>query len=153
MSQAKQKMDNVLISTLNRLEDKVDKLSTGLATNTTVTDSHTRMLSDMKGVHDVNAKIILDTHDEMKDIKNGMMRIESWKNGQTLYQQKTLEDVIEIKKRLEPLENDLSERNYHDEETHKNWSSIFWKGTEKIVLIIAGAILISWKEILSKIIK
>lgn len=40
--------DDVLIATLNRLENKVDNLSTGLATNTQVTKSHTDMLSEIK---------------------------------------------------------------------------------------------------------
>lgn len=141
----------VLTNILNRLEDKVDKISTGLTTNTSVTESHTKMLSDMKGVHDVNAKIILDTRDEMKDIKNSIVRIESWKNGQILYQQQTMEDIRNIHDRLSPIEQDFVHRKEKKSEVERNWSSILWSGVEKVVLIVIGAILISWREIIKKI--
>lgn len=141
----------VLTNILNRMEDKIDKMSTGLTTNTTVTESHTKMLAEMKGVHDLNAKVILDTRDEIKDLKNEVLKINSWKNGQTNYQVQTLEDIRNLHERLTPIEKDYQDRNKKKDEVEKNWSNILWKGVEKVVLIVAGAILISWREITKNI--
>lgn len=141
----------VLTNILNRLEDKVDKISTGLTTNTSVTQSHTEMLASMRNVHDINAKIILDTRDEIKDLKNEVIKINSWKNGQTLYQQQTMEDVKNLHERLTPIEKDFVDRSKKKEQTHSNVLKIVWSGVEKVVLIALGAILISWREIIKKI--
>ncbi len=141
----------VLTNILNRLEDKVDKISTGLATNTSVTGSHTKMLEDMKGVHDINARIILETRDQVKDLNNEIIKITSWKNGQTQYQIQTMEDIKNLHNRLTPIEQDFINRDNKKKDTERNWSKILWSGVEKVVLIVAGAILISWREIFNKI--
>lgn len=139
--------DEVLIATLNRLENKVDSLSMGLATNTTVTKSHTDMLGDMKNVHDLNAKVILETRDKVKELDNKLMRIESWKNGQTEYQQQTMQDIKNIHERLLPIEKDFQGRSDKKKDIEKRWSDILWKSVERVALIVGGAVLISWREI------
>lgn len=141
----------ILMNILNRVEGKVDNLSTGLATNTSVTESHTRMLADMKGVHDLNAKVILDTRDEVKDLTSSLKRIESWKDGQTLYQHQTMEDIKNLHDRFRPIEEDFIQRGKKKAETGKTLSDIAWRAFERVVLIIIGAILISWREIINNI--
>ena len=141
----------VLTNILNRLEDKVDKISTGLTTNTSVTQSHTEMLASMRNVHDLNAKVILETRDEVKDLSRELLKINSWKNGQIQYQNQAMEDIKNLHERLTPIEKDFTERSKKKEQTHSNVLKIVWSGVEKVVLIALGAILISWREIIKKI--
>jgi len=142
---------DILISILNRLEGKVDILSTGLATNTAETTNHTHLLNEMKNTHDINAKIIIDTNSAIKEVKNEVLKINSWKNGQILYQTQNLEDIKNLHDRLSPIEADFISRLTKKKETEKNWSAILWSGIEKVVLIVAGAILISWREIFNNV--
>lgn len=137
-------MDNVIVNTLNRVEEKVDRLSTGLATNTAVTDSHTKVLNEIKIVHDSNAVKIIN-------IENQLMRVDSWKNGQTLYQQKTLEDVSNLEKRLAPIEKDFASRTKIKEENDKEISKTKWDGIRHALWIVIGAIIASWKTILDNL--
>lgn len=141
----------VLTNILNRLEDKVDKISTGLTTNTSVTQSHTEMLASMRNVHDLNAKVILETRDEVKDLSRELLKINSWKNGQIQYQNQAMEDIKNLHERLTPIEKDFTERSKKKEQTHSNVMKIVWSGAEKVVLIALGAILISWREIIKNI--
>ena len=141
---------DVLTNILNRMEDKLDKVSNGLIKNTSVTESHTNMLSDMKGVHDLNAKVILDTRDAIKDVKNELIKIDSWKNGQIVYQEQTLKDVKSIHERLSPIEKDFTDRLKKREDTSKNIRGIWWTGIERVVLWIAIATLISWRDLINK---
>lgn len=126
------------------MEEKVDRLSTGLATNTAVTDSHTRLLNDIKIVHDTNSTKIIN-------IENQLMRVDSWKNGQTIYQQKTLEDVTNINKRLEPIERDFESRMKTKEESDKEISKTKWDWIRHALWIVTGAIIASWRSILENI--
>jgi hypothetical protein len=143
--------DRLLIETLKRLESKVDQLSTGLATNTAVTESHTRMLGEMKTVHDLNARVILETKDHVQELQNALKRIESWKDGQTLYQQKAIEEINGIKSRLSPVEIDYLARMKAREENAKNFKSIIWKGIERALMWITIGFLLPWKTLLNKI--
>jgi TolA-binding protein len=142
---------DVLLQTLNRLENKVDVMSTGLATNTAETKAHTGALEEIKKVHHDNGKVITNTREEIGKMANSLLRIESWKNGQTLYQEKTNSDLIEFNKRLTPIEQDYKDRSEKQTNTKKRWGSIFWSGVEKAVLLVAGAILISWKTIIDNL--
>jgi hypothetical protein len=141
--------NEILVNTLNRVETKLDNLTTGLATNTAVTEGHSKVLSDMKGVHDVNAKVILDTRDEVKELTNALLRIESWKNGQILYQNETLGNVKSLDERLKPIEADYNERFKLKAANNNSFREIKWRTIERIGLIIGGAILISWKTIIT----
>lgn len=138
---------DVLISTLNRIEDKLDKVSTGLTSNTTTTESHTKILGDMKENQTVNSKVIQDTRDEIKDINNSMAKIDSWKNGQTLYQHKTLEDIQNLFTRLSPIEKDFFTRTQTKIETVTRIKGIVWDGIKVVTFIVVGAIIVSWKDI------
>lgn len=142
---------DVLTNILNRLEDKLDKVSTGLTANTTITSTHTQMLADMKGVHDVNAKIILETRDEMKDLKNEVVKINSWKNGQINYQEQSTKDIKTLHERLKPIEEDYQERLNKKKDTEQKVVGFAWKAMEKVLFAIIGAILISWQTILNNL--
>lgn len=139
---------DVLLGILNRLENKLDTVSNGLTTNTVVTESHTKMLSDMRGVHDVNAKVILETRDEIKDLKNEVLKITSWKNGQIIQNEKVIMDVRTLHDRILPLEQDFIERKDKKKEIQKKGEGFLWRAIEKIIFAIAGATLISWKTII-----
>ena len=144
---------DVLTNFLNRLEDKLDKVSTDLTRNTSETQAHTKALSEMKSVHDVNAKIILETRDELKEVKNEVIKITSWKNGQIQYQTQTMEDIKNLHERLSPIEKEYNDMWAKKKETEKNLKGIWWNGVEKLVLVIVGAILISWRELINIIFK
>jgi len=146
---------DILTNILNRLEDKVDKISTGLTTNTSVTGSHTKMLEDMKGVHDVNAKIILETRDQVKDLNNTVISIVSWKGGQIKATEQNIHDIKTIHERLSAIEQDYFERRDKKKDLEKNIQQekvgLLRNVIEKAIYAIVGAILISWQEIANKL--
>lgn len=142
---------DVLTNMLNRLEDKLDKVSTGLTANTTITSTHTQMLADMKGVHDVNAKIILETRDEMKSLNNTVVNIVSWKKGQIEAMAKNISDIKTLHDRLLPIEQDYNERKDKKKDTEQKVVGFAWKAMEKVLFAIIGAILISWQTILNNL--
>lgn len=141
--------NTILTNTLNRLEDKVDKMSKDISVNTTITDSHTKMLSEMKGVHDLNAKIILETRDEVKGLNNTVVNIISWKNGQTKAMENSVEDIKKLHERLIPIEQDYIDRKDKKKEVQTQTAGFAWKLAEKVVFAIIGAILISWQTIIN----
>lgn len=143
--------NTILTNILNRLEDKVDKMSKDISVNTTITDSHTKMLSEMKGVHDINAKIILETRDEVKGLNNTVVNIISWKNGQTKAMENSIEDIKKLHERLIPIEQDYLDRKDKKKEVQAQTAGFAWKLAEKVIFAIIGAILISWKTIIENI--
>lgn len=148
---------DVLTNMLNRLEDKVDKISTGLATNTSVTGSHTKMLEDMKGVHDINARMILETRDQVKDLNNTVISIVSWKGGQIKATEQNIHDIKTIHERLSVIEQDYVDRRDKKKDLEKNIQEekvgLLRNVIEKVIFAIVGAVLISWQEIIKHIFK
>jgi seryl-tRNA synthetase len=144
---------DVLTNILNRLEDKLDKVSTDLTRNTSETQAHTQALSDMKSVHDINAKIILETRDELKEVKNEVIKITSWKEGQTLKDVQVLADLKTLHGRIQPIEEDYLQRRNKKKETEDGVKKLKWGAMEKIAYAIVGAILISWRELINIIFK
>lgn len=48
--------------------------------------------------------------DQMEDLNNKILRLDSWKNGQILYQNQINEFRLDMQKRVPPLEEDLTDR-------------------------------------------
>lgn len=136
--------NSLLLKTLERLESKVDNVSIGLIKNTEITNTHTGMLSDMKSVHDTNAA-------KITNIEYQLTRIESWKNGQILFQAKTNEDISGLKETLRPIKEDYDKRQKNDQENKRNVKEIIWRAIERVTLLIVGGTLMSWRTIIDNI--
>lgn len=142
---------DILLNALNRLESKLDTVSTGLTANTVVTESHTKMLAEMKGVHDLNAKVILETRDQLKELNNTVVHITSWKGGQIKATEQHTEDIKTIHERLNVIEQDYRERIDKKKDIQSRKDGLVWKLIEKVAFAIIGAILISWRTIIDSL--
>lgn len=113
---------------------------------------------DDKAIRDENHAKIHEISNSVSELKQIYLRLDSWKNGQTVYQQKALEDMAKMEKKLEvhkeitdtrlkPLELDLKKREDTLSDTSKRRIGLFYDVLKFILLAALAAVLVNMKAI------
>lgn len=89
-------MDKTLDYKLGQIDTKIENLTT--------------LHGEDKDIRDENHKKIGEISDAVIELKNGILKLDSWKNGQTEYMHLTTENIMKIDKKFEVYKDTTNER-------------------------------------------
>ncbi len=122
------------------------------------------MHEDEKALREENHKKINEINNRSISLEAAMLRMDSWKNGQTIYMHETTDKILkldtkmektkdELSDRLRPIEIDFNERASNKKDNNSRIRDNTYKLISWLMIGLAGAVLVNIRAIFDSLLK